>query len=227
MQGNGFTIAPLQGHLFDPERTRLLNSVKLRNHVLQRVIELMSLSRGSSGKNSRRGRISYATLGINQLGAVYEALLSFRGFFAEEDLYEVRRDPKAKKASSSEEDETEIPDDSDATDDDDTPSPSAREKRKDAELDPLEAAYFVPASAIGQYTDAERLFGGEPRLYPKGRFIYRLAGRARENPPATTPRKSLPAVWWNTPCAKSCLANPPTTSCTSPSANPPWAARPS
>lgn len=179
-QGSGFTIAPLQGHLFDPERTRLLNSVKLRNHVLQRVIELMSLSRGSSGKNGRRGRISYATLGINQLGAVYEALLSFRGFFAEEDLYEVRRDPKAKKTSSSEEDGTEIPDDSDATDDDDTPSPSAREKRKDAELDPLEAAYFVPASAISQYSDAERLFGGEPRLYPKGRFIYRLAGRARE-----------------------------------------------
>lgn len=179
-QDSGFTIAPLQGHLFDPERTRLLNSVKLRNHVLQRVIELMSLSRGSSGKNGRRGRISYATLGINQLGAVYEALLSFRGFFAEEDLYEVRRDPKAKKTSSSEEDETEIPDDSDATDDDDTPPPSAREKRKDAELDPLEAAYFVPASAISQYSDAERLFGGEPRLYPKGRFIYRLAGRARE-----------------------------------------------
>ncbi|HBP04118.1 class I SAM-dependent DNA methyltransferase [Pseudomonas aeruginosa] len=179
-QGSGFTIAPLQGHLFDPERTRLLNSVKLRNHVLQRVIELMSLSRGSSGKNGRRGRISYATLGINQLGAVYEALLSFRGFFAEEDLYEVRRDPKAKKTSSSEEDEAEVPDDSDATDDDDTPSPSAREKRKDAELDPLEAAYFVPVSAIGQYSDAERLFGGEPRLYPKGRFIYRLAGRARE-----------------------------------------------
>ncbi|WP_242675340.1 Eco57I restriction-modification methylase domain-containing protein [Phytopseudomonas dryadis] len=183
-QGSGFTIAPLQGHLFDPERTRLLNSVRLRNQVLQKVVELMSLSRGSSGngfaRNSRRGRISYATLGINQLGAVYEALLSFRGFFAEEDLYEVRRDPKAKKTSSSEEDEAEVPDDSDATDDDDTPSPSAREKRKDAELDPLEAAYFVPASAISQYSDAERLFGGEPRLYPKGRFIYRLAGRARE-----------------------------------------------
>src|SRR5690606_3681308 len=179
-QGSGFTIAPLQGHLFDPERTRLLNSVKLRNHVLQRVIELMSLSRGSSGRNGRRGRISYATLGINQLGAVYEALLSFRGFFAEEDLYEVRRDPKAKKASSSEEDEAEIPDDSDATEDDDTPPASAREKRKDAELDPLEAAYFVPASAIGQYSDAERLFGGEPRLHKKGSFIYRLAGRERE-----------------------------------------------
>lgn len=183
-QGSGFTIAPLQGHLFDPARTRLLNSVKLRNHVLQRVIELMSLSRGSSGngssKNSRRGRISYATLGINQLGAVYEALLSFRGFFAEEDLYEVRRDPKAQKASRTEDDEGGLPDDSDATEDDDDTPASTREKRKDAELDPLEAAYFVPASAIGQYTDAERLFGGEPRLYRKGTFIYRLAGRARE-----------------------------------------------
>src|SRR5690606_25767011 len=42
------------------------------------------------GKFKRRGRISYATLGINQLGAVYEALLSFRGFFAEETLYEVK-----------------------------------------------------------------------------------------------------------------------------------------
>lgn len=179
-QGSGFTIAPLQGHLFDPARTRLLNSVKLRNHVLQRVIELMSLSRGSSGRNGRRGRISYATLGINQLGAVYEALLSFRGFFAEEDLYEVRRDPKAQKASRTEDDEGGLPDDSDATEDDDDTPASTREKRKDAELDPLEAAYFVPASAIGQYTDAERLFGGEPRLYRKGTFIYRLAGRARE-----------------------------------------------
>ncbi|WP_017911756.1 hypothetical protein [Xanthomonas sp. SHU 166] len=183
-QGSSFTIAPLQGHLFDPERTRLLNSVKLRNLVLQKVVALMSLSRGSSDKNGRRGRISYATLGINQLGAVYEALLSFRGFFAEEDLYEVRRDPKAKKASSSEEDEADTSDnstdDSDATDDDDNPPSNAREKRKDAELDPLEAAYFVPASAISQYSDTERLFGGEPRLYPRGRFIYRLAGRARE-----------------------------------------------
>jgi hypothetical protein len=177
-QSSGFTIAPLQGHLFDPARTRLLGSVKLRNRVLQQVIERMSLTRsgrGGIGKNSRRGRISYATLGINQLGAVYEALLSFRGFFAEEDLYEVRRDPKAKAAGEAADDET----DDDAPEDDDTP-PSAREKRKDAELDPLEPAYFVPARAIGQYTDAERLFGGEPRKHPKGRFIYRLAGRERK-----------------------------------------------
>lgn len=171
----GFTIAPLQGHLFDPAQTKLLGSVRLRNRVLQRVIELMSLSR--SGKGNRRGRISYATLGINQLGAVYEALLSFRGFFAEEELYEVRPDPKGKKATASDSD-----DEADENDSDDTmlDSPSAADKKKDAALDPLDAAYFVPASQIHLYTDAERLFGGEPRRYPKGTFIYRLAGRARE-----------------------------------------------
>jgi hypothetical protein len=114
----GFTIAPLQGHLFDPKQTPLLGSVKLRNRVLQRVIELMSLSRGT-GKQ-RRGRISYGTLGINQLGAVYESLLSFRGFFAEEDLYEVRPDPKRKKDKpASDEDEGEARDDTEGGDDDD------------------------------------------------------------------------------------------------------------
>lgn len=172
----GFTIAPLQGHLFDPDRTPLLGSVKLRNRVLQQVIELMSLSRG--GGKRRRGRISYGTLGINQLGAVYESLLSFRGFFAEEDLYEVRPDPKGKKASTGEEgDGAEDDDDLDSADEQEN---TASDKKKDAELDPLEAAYFVPGSAISQYTDAERLFGGNPRKYPKGTFIYRLAGRARE-----------------------------------------------
>ncbi len=172
----GFTIAPLQGHLFDPARTPLLGSVKLRNRVLQQVIELMSLSRG--GGKRRRGRISYGTLGINQLGAVYESLLSFRGFFAEEDLYEVRPDPKGKKASTGEEGED--ADGDDDLDSSDEPESSAADKKKDAELDPLEAAYFVPVSAIGQYIDAERLFGGNPRKYARGTFIYRLAGRARE-----------------------------------------------
>ena len=44
----------------------------------------MSLSRPG------RGRISYAQIGINQLGVVYEALLAYRGFFTKEDLYEVK-----------------------------------------------------------------------------------------------------------------------------------------
>ena len=192
----GFTIAPLQGHLFDPKQTPLLGSVKLRNRVLQKVIRLMSLSGEGSGKTGRkggsRGRISYGTLGINQLGAVYESLLSFRGFFAEDDLFEVRPDPKRKKDKPAAEegdgagddaeggDDDANTDDSGAADDASDAAPTAAEKKKDAEVDPLEAAYFVPASKIDQYTDAERLFGGEPRQYKKGTFIYRLAGRARE-----------------------------------------------
>jgi hypothetical protein len=86
---DAFTMQPLKSHLFDPERTRLLNHVTFPNHLLQRVIQLMSLSRPARG-NRRRGRISYAQLGINQLGAVYESLLSYSGFFAREDLYEVK-----------------------------------------------------------------------------------------------------------------------------------------
>ena len=88
---NTFRIRPLDSALFREGAMPLLDSVKLRNEVLQQVIRLMSLTRPARGRNRRRGRISYAQLGINQLGAVYEALLSYRGFFAEEDLYEVKQ----------------------------------------------------------------------------------------------------------------------------------------
>ena len=88
---HGFSIRALDSRLFRDDAMPLLNRVKLRNRVLQRMIRLMSLSRPAKGRRGRRGRISYAQLGINQLGAVYEALLSYRGFFAEEDLYEVKK----------------------------------------------------------------------------------------------------------------------------------------
>ena len=90
-RSHGFRMRALDSRLFRDDATPLLDRVKLRNRVLQRVIRLMSLSRPAKGRNGRRGRISYAQLGINQLGAVYEALLSYRGFFAEEDLYEVKK----------------------------------------------------------------------------------------------------------------------------------------
>ncbi len=90
-RSHGFRMRALDSRLFRSDATPLLDRVKLRNRVLQRVIKLMSLSRPAKGRGGRRGRISYAQLGINQLGAVYEALLSYRGFFAEEDLYEVKK----------------------------------------------------------------------------------------------------------------------------------------
>jgi len=155
-QHHSFTLHPLKSHLFDPERTPLLNRVKFRNVVLQRVLELMSLSRPKGGRKNRRGRISYAQLGINQLGAVYEGLLSYRGFFAETDLYEVKR---------------------------------ADQDR----VNELDQAFFVKEDDLPKYKDEEKVFNtsedqernpawrkGTLRKYPKGTFIYRLAGRDRE-----------------------------------------------
>jgi hypothetical protein len=87
-----FKVRSLDTPLFDDEKMEYLPKVKIRNAVWQDIICQLSLSRKQRGK--ARGRISYANLGINQLGSVYESLLAFRGFFAETDYIEVH--PKGK-----------------------------------------------------------------------------------------------------------------------------------
>lgn len=84
---NRFIIRKIDSPLFDDSRLLVLNDVKLRNEVWQRIIEALSLSQ-ERGK-ARRGRISYANLGINQLGSVYESLLAYRGFYTDQDYIEV------------------------------------------------------------------------------------------------------------------------------------------
>ncbi len=91
-----FKMRLLDSALFDERRTPLLAKAYLSDAVMQRVIRLLSLTRPAKGRGKRRGRISYGQLGINQLGAVYEALLSFRGFIAKQDLYELK--PAKKQA---------------------------------------------------------------------------------------------------------------------------------
>ncbi len=86
---HSFMMEGLRSHLFKQDSTPILDSIVLPNRVLRRIIELMSLNRPARGRN-RRGRISYVQLGINQLGAVYEGLLSYRGFIADEELFEVQ-----------------------------------------------------------------------------------------------------------------------------------------
>ena len=72
----------------------------LGNQALQQVLERLLLSKEQHGRKGReRGYISYAELGINQLGAVYEGLMSYSGFFATEDLYEVAHDGNPQKGS--------------------------------------------------------------------------------------------------------------------------------
>ena len=87
-----FVIEPLKAHIFDPEFTPILTAAKIRNRIMLQIIKKMSLTRDTGRRGARRGRISYSTLGINQMGAVYEALLSYRGFIAQETLFEVKRE---------------------------------------------------------------------------------------------------------------------------------------
>jgi len=93
-----FRIRHLDSPLFDDDNLKILPLVKLRNIVWQDIICQLSLSKKKKGK--ARGRISYANLGINQLGSVYESLLAFRGFFAESDYIEVHRKKKSAKETS-------------------------------------------------------------------------------------------------------------------------------
>jgi hypothetical protein len=119
-EGEGLRFEALKADLFDPARTKLIGRVphpaddpqdpqarrydsRLRDGALYRVLRRLMLSKGSgAGRGGRRGRserggfISYAQLGISQLGAVYEGLMSYTGFIAHEDLYEVAKngDPK-------------------------------------------------------------------------------------------------------------------------------------
>ncbi|MGW9717288.1 class I SAM-dependent DNA methyltransferase [Micrococcus aloeverae] len=83
----GLEFHPLRADLFAPAATELIDEVKLSNAALQQVLRHLLLSKERRGRD--RGFISYAELGINQLGAVYEGLMSYTGFFAEEELFEV------------------------------------------------------------------------------------------------------------------------------------------
>ena len=74
LQAGDMRVEALNSPLFDDDRLDILRSVRFRNFVLQEVLQLLSLS--AQKKKKTRGRISYAQLGINQLGAVYEGLLS-------------------------------------------------------------------------------------------------------------------------------------------------------
>jgi hypothetical protein len=168
---DAFVLAPLDSRLFDEEALPLLNKVRLPNHIWQQVIRLMSLS---GGKGKRKGRVSYQLLSINQLGAVYEALLSYRGFFASSVLYEVM--PAPKKAAARSEDE----------DGEEEGEAETAAEVTGGSTDLLENAWFVADSRIEDYAPNERVYdiddAGHKKLrrYEKGSFIYRLAGRDRQ-----------------------------------------------
>lgn len=147
-----FKIRHLDSPLFDPDNMHYLSRVQIRNRVWQDVICELSLSRKQNGKN--RGRISYANLGINQLGSVYESLLAFRGFLADTDYIEVHRQRKENERS-----EKVVSDDG---------SYLVPRHRLD---DFHQKEVFCHEMADG----SEVL-----KVIPRGTFIYRLSGRDRQ-----------------------------------------------
>lgn len=96
-RAEGLTFRRLRADLFLPVATALIDEVGLSNTALQKVLRHLLLSKETRGKD--RGFISYAELGINQLGAVYEGLMSYTGFFAHDTLYEVAKNGDAEKGS--------------------------------------------------------------------------------------------------------------------------------
>ncbi|GAA1180149.1 hypothetical protein CGLAUT_12015 [Corynebacterium glaucum] len=96
-QNQGLTFRNLEADLFKRESTSFIDDTKLSNAALTQVLQNLLLSKVSAGKD--RGFISYATLGVTELGQVYEGLMSYHGFIAQEDLYEVAPKGDASKGS--------------------------------------------------------------------------------------------------------------------------------
>jgi hypothetical protein len=141
---DSLTFGSLRADLFLPKAIGHISAVGLSNGALKDVLERLLLTKKQ--KRQDRGFISYAELGINQLGAVYEGLMSYTGFFAQEDLYEVAKNGDASKGS--------------------WVVPTHR-------ADGISSADFVTS---------EDLKTGEmrPVIHPAGTFVYRLAGRERQ-----------------------------------------------
>lgn len=155
-----FIIQPLTATLFDPEAMPLLKRVQLANRVLHKVIRCLSLGTGERGRQI--GRINYAELGIVQLGSVYEGLLSYKGFFATEDLIQVLQAPQRKSGKKGGEQPV-VYDDA---------------------IDPKTPTWFVPKTREEEFKKGEIVIEcrtKQPRIYKTGEFILHLNGVDRVN----------------------------------------------
>ncbi|MFI1922400.1 hypothetical protein [Streptomyces sp. NPDC020377] len=116
-EGRGLRFEPLRSELFEPAAVRLIGrgtrdprhdedspdgpvwlDLCLRNSALHEVLRLLTMKKAKR-RGERGGFISYRNLGINQLGAVYEGLMSYTGIIAEEKLCEVAKGGDPEKGS--------------------------------------------------------------------------------------------------------------------------------
>ncbi|MEX0174478.1 hypothetical protein [Streptomyces sp. LMG1-1-1.1] len=114
-EDRGLRFEPLRSELFERDSVRLIGTetrdprsdedaeprwldLRPRNSALHQVLRLLTLKK-ADGPGGRAGFISYRNLGINQLGAVYEGLMSYTGIIAEEELCEVAKSGDPAKGS--------------------------------------------------------------------------------------------------------------------------------
>ncbi|MFC4949059.1 class I SAM-dependent DNA methyltransferase [Pseudonocardia sp. GCM10023141] len=107
-EDRGLRFEPLRSELFEPKSIRLIGTgvdvgdhpldLRLRNAALHEVLRLLTKKKGAR-RSERGGFISYRNLGINQLGAVYEGLMSYTGIIAAEELCEVAKRGEPEKGS--------------------------------------------------------------------------------------------------------------------------------
>lgn len=90
----GFAFPKLGTQLFDPAYTDLVTATKLPDYVMQKVLYALSLARTGTGNNARTYRVHYGSLSINQLGAVYEGLLSLKPEILAQDSYLLAKSKK-------------------------------------------------------------------------------------------------------------------------------------
>ncbi|MCX4834428.1 hypothetical protein OG746_37550 [Streptomyces sp. NBC_01016] len=186
----GLRFEALRSELFEPKAITLIGcgvrdprledseadskrlDLRLRNGALHEVLRLLTMKEAAA-KGRQGGFISYRNLDIPQLGAVYEGLMSYTGIIAEEELAEVAK-PAVKKSD-------------------------GRQYG-----DPEKGSWLVPAERRRHYSenthvvhsvqDAELHGLRGPKKYPKGTFVYRLAGRDRETSASYYTPRSLTEV---------------------------------
>ncbi|MFE2104993.1 hypothetical protein ACFXAF_03820 [Kitasatospora sp. NPDC059463] len=189
----GLRFEPLRSELFDPKAITLIGrnvrdprsegdggadecpkwlDLRLRNAALHEVLRLLTMKEAST-KGRQGGFISYRNLGINQLGAVYEGLMSYTGVIDEErQLAEVAK-PGAK-----------------------TGTQQHGDPEKGSWLVPADRLSDYPANTHVVYSaqDAEQHGLRGPKKYDPGTFVYRLAGRDRETSASYYTPESLTKV---------------------------------
>ena len=90
LDGRELSFPGLGSQLFSTVACPLLDRSRIDDQTLQQVLAYLCFSPERHGRD--RQSLSYATLGINQLGAVYEGLMAYRGVLAPEALYEINND---------------------------------------------------------------------------------------------------------------------------------------